>query len=123
MASAGAVTITNNYESKIMTARADTILSLDLISPDSIADALDAARTRVRLDQPTAPITVSPLPSPYPAMDSAAVVSYVLGRIDCPGRAEGTRHPTAPEPEDHRAFRCLRADTSGTPIANAQAKR
>jgi hypothetical protein len=38
MASAGIVTITNNHESKDMSARADTILSIDLISPDSIAD-------------------------------------------------------------------------------------
>jgi lipopolysaccharide biosynthesis protein len=80
MASAGAVTITNNYEGKNMTARADTILGLDLISPDSIADALDAARARVRFDRLTAPVTVRPLASPYPAMDSAAVVSHVLSR-------------------------------------------
>jgi hypothetical protein len=80
MASAGAVTITNNYETKNMTARADTILSLDLISPDSIADALDAACARVRLDQPTAPVTVRRLASPYPAMDPAAVVSHLLSR-------------------------------------------
>ena len=80
MASAGAVTITNNYKSKNMTARADTILSLDLIWPDSIADALDAARARVRLDRPTAPITVRRLASPYPAMDPAAVVAHLLGR-------------------------------------------
>ena len=80
MASAGAVTITNNYESKNMSARADAILSLDLISPDSIADALDAARAQVHLDRPTAPITVRPLASPYPAMDLAAVVAHLLGR-------------------------------------------
>jgi hypothetical protein len=78
MASAGAVTITNNYESKEMTARADTILAVDLISPDSIADALDAARARVRLDRPTAPITVRTLASPYSALDPAAVVSHLL---------------------------------------------
>jgi lipopolysaccharide biosynthesis protein len=78
MASAGAVTITNNYESKEMTARADTILAVDLISPDSIADALDAARARVRLDRPTAPITVRTLASPYSVLDPAAVVSHLL---------------------------------------------
>jgi lipopolysaccharide biosynthesis protein len=80
MASAGAVTITNNYECKNMTARADTILGLDLISPDSIADALDAARARIRFDRPTAPVTVRTLASPYPAMDPTAVVSHLLGR-------------------------------------------
>jgi lipopolysaccharide biosynthesis protein len=82
MASAGVVTITNNHESKDMAARADSILSLDLIAPDAIADALDAARARVRLDRPTAPNPVRPLPSPYPALDPAAVVSHLLGRID-----------------------------------------
>jgi hypothetical protein len=82
MASAGMVTITNNHESKDMTARADSILSLDLIAPDAIADALDAARARVRLDRPTAPTPVRPLPSPYPALDPAAVVSHLLDRID-----------------------------------------
>jgi lipopolysaccharide biosynthesis protein len=87
MASAGVVTITNNHESKDMTARADTILSLDLIAPDAIADALDAARARVRLDRPTAPTPVRPLPSPYPALDPAAVVSHLLGRIACSGRS------------------------------------
>jgi hypothetical protein len=88
MASAGAVTITNNYESKDMTARADTILSLDLISPDSIADALDAARARVRLDQPTTPSAVRALVSPYPALDPAAVVSHLLDRMACPGQSK-----------------------------------
>jgi lipopolysaccharide biosynthesis protein len=81
MASAGVVTITNNHESKDMTARSDTIISLDPITPDTIADALDAARARVRLDRPTAPTTVRPLPSPYPALDPAAVVSHLLSRI------------------------------------------
>jgi lipopolysaccharide biosynthesis protein len=79
MAAAGLLTITNNHESKDMSARADTILSLDLITPDAIADALDAARARVRLDRPTAPVAVRRLPSPYPALDPAAVVSHLLG--------------------------------------------
>jgi lipopolysaccharide biosynthesis protein len=87
MASAGVVTITNNHETKDMRARADTILSLDLITPDSIADALDAARARVRLDRPTAPMPVRPLPSPYPALDPGAVVSHLLGRTNCSGQS------------------------------------
>jgi lipopolysaccharide biosynthesis protein len=78
MAAAGLVTITNNHESKDMTARSETILSLDLIAPDAIADALDAARAWVRLDRPTAPLAVRRLPSPYPALDPAAVVSHLL---------------------------------------------
>ena len=93
MGSAGVVTITNNHESKDMTARADTILSLDLIAPDAIADALDAARARVRLDRPTAPTPVRPLPSPYPALDPAAVVSHLLGRMACPGQSRRAALP------------------------------
>jgi hypothetical protein len=43
MASAGCVTITNAFECKNLSLRADNIISLDEVSPVSVADALDRA--------------------------------------------------------------------------------
>jgi lipopolysaccharide biosynthesis protein len=77
MASAGATTITNSYEGKDMSARAPNIISIDVISPDAIADALDDARRKVRLDTLIDPVKIRPKPSPYPLFDAAKVAALL----------------------------------------------
>jgi hypothetical protein len=50
MASAGCLTITNRYDEKDLSKRADNIVSLDVVTPGTLADALDVAVAKVKLD-------------------------------------------------------------------------
>jgi SAM-dependent methyltransferase len=53
MAAAGCVTITNRYDQKDLSRRADNIISLDEVTPGTLADALNVAISRVRLNATT----------------------------------------------------------------------
>ena len=78
MATAGCVTITNNYESKDMTRRADNIISLDVVTPEKLADALDLAVTRVRLDAATALVTLRDVATEISAADYRVISGLVF---------------------------------------------
>lgn len=75
MASAGMVTITNDYESKTMGGRHDAIISISYISPVALADALDLAKTQIELGRLISPVPVKPLPTTYPIFDAAELAS------------------------------------------------
>jgi hypothetical protein len=78
MATAGCVTITNNYEAKDMTRRADNIISLCVVTPDRLADALDVAVTRVRLDAPTPLVAIRNVATEIPAADYGVIAGLVV---------------------------------------------
>ena len=69
MAAAGCVTITNDYETKDLTRRADNIISLGVITPDKVADALDTAVLRARLRVTTPLVTIRDVPTEIPRID------------------------------------------------------
>ncbi len=80
MAAAGCVTITNSYEGKNLSSRAPTLHSIHRVTPDSIADALDRAVTRLELAAPTSPVAIRPLPLAVAAFDPAVVALHLLGK-------------------------------------------
>ena len=77
MATAGCVTVTNNYEAKDMARHADNIIPLDLVTPDSLADALDLATKRVCFDAPTPLVTIRNIATEIPAADYRLIAHLV----------------------------------------------
>lgn len=69
MAAAGCITITNGYEGKDLTQRADNIISLGAISPENLADALDAAVGRVNFSAVTPLAMVRDIVTKVPRVD------------------------------------------------------
>jgi len=73
MAAAGCVTITNRYYEKDLSQRADNIISLDVVTPGTIADALDDAATIAKLDVTTPLATVRDTQTEIPRIDYRVV--------------------------------------------------
>jgi hypothetical protein len=79
MSSAGCVTITNGYDAKDLALRAPNILSLDVVTPGALADALDEAISRVRLDTATPLQAVAPVSTDIEPFDVRALVESLEG--------------------------------------------
>ncbi len=77
MAAAGCVAITSRYEAKDLSRRAENILSLDVVTPEGLADALDAAAGRVRFDAPTPLAPIRNVPCKVPAVEYAAAAEHL----------------------------------------------
>jgi hypothetical protein len=80
MASAGCVTVTNSYEGKDLTRRSDRFISLDAMTPQALADALDQAIRRVDFAAPKPVRGVTDLAIDMPPVDYAKVSSMMLSR-------------------------------------------
>jgi hypothetical protein len=69
MAAAGCVTITNGYEAKDLTRRAGNIISLGVVTPEKLADALDATVARVKFHATTPLVTIRDVPTKIRPVD------------------------------------------------------
>jgi lipopolysaccharide biosynthesis protein len=69
MATAGCVTISNSYEAKDLRGRANNLIPLDDVTPERLADALDAAVTRARFDVLTPLVTIRNIATEVPPVD------------------------------------------------------
>jgi hypothetical protein len=69
MAAAGCVTITNRFGEKDLSQRADNIISLDVVTPGTLADALDVAVSRIKLDIATPLSTIRHTKTEIPSID------------------------------------------------------
>ncbi|MBQ0823546.1 class I SAM-dependent methyltransferase [Microvirga sp. HBU67558] len=78
MASAGCVTITNRYASKDLSKRSDKFISLDEVTPEAVARALEDAKNRIDLVGVTACATVASLECRYPILDYDAIAQSVF---------------------------------------------
>jgi len=78
MASAGCVTITNSYEGKDLSRRADNILSLDALTPQCLAESLEAAIGLVAYNEKKPLNPVKPLDSTAPSVDFARIAEWML---------------------------------------------
>jgi arginyl-tRNA synthetase len=78
MASAGCVTITNAYESKDLSKRSDNFISLDEVTPEAVAKAVEQAKNRVDLVGVTGCATVASLECRYPVLDYDALAQTVF---------------------------------------------
>ncbi|MBA1158186.1 rhamnan synthesis F family protein [Microvirga mediterraneensis] len=78
MASAGCVTITNSYESKDLSKRSANIISIDEVTPEAVARALEEAKKRVNLVDITACATVASLECRHPLLDYNALAEMVF---------------------------------------------
>lgn len=73
MASAGLLTITNRFEGKDLSQRADTITSITDVAPDAIASALAHVTAAFVPGTMSIPTEIKRLPSPYPWIDYGTV--------------------------------------------------
>lgn len=80
MASAGLITITNSYENKDLSRRAENIISLNILTPDSVAEAINQAVAWARPGEVAFPLGVSSLASPYPILDYKLVAELQANR-------------------------------------------
>jgi hypothetical protein len=87
MATAGCVTITNSYEAKDPTRRADNIIAIDPVMPEQLADALDAAVMRVEFNLPTPLVKIRNIPTAIPIVDYHRVARLL--------KTAPVRHPVA----------------------------
>jgi lipopolysaccharide biosynthesis protein len=78
MASAGCVTITNTYESKDLSKRSDKFISLDKVTPEAVAKALEEAKSRINLVGETDCAAVASLDCCYPVIDYNALAQTVF---------------------------------------------
>lgn len=86
MATAGCVTITNNYADKDLTRRADNIISFDPVTPERLADALDAAVMRAEFNAPTPLVEIRNIPAAVPIVDYP-LIARLLESGSRPGAA------------------------------------
>ena len=78
MASAGCVTITNAYEGKDLSRRADNIISMDALNPEVLAESLERALALVLFDEKKKPASIKPMKSPVPPADFDSVAEWML---------------------------------------------
>lgn len=69
MASAGIQTVTNSHANKDLSRRASNIISVDMITPMAVAEALEAARTRLVFDQEVGPVKLERPEVEIPVLD------------------------------------------------------
>jgi lipopolysaccharide biosynthesis protein/predicted nuclease with TOPRIM domain len=80
MASAGCVTITNTYESKNLSRRSDRFISLEEVTPEAVANALEVAKGRVCLTGATQPATLASLDCHHPILNFNALAQTLFRR-------------------------------------------
>lgn len=77
MATAGCITITNQYDSKDLSVRADNIISLSPLDPTRIADALDLAVSRARIGEAVPRAVIRSVASDVSGFDPLRVAKLV----------------------------------------------
>lgn len=82
MATAGCVTITNAYEGKDLRKRSDNFISLDYLSPQMLADALDQAVKRVNLNRPSEIQRINDLPASTEPADYRRIADGLLRALE-----------------------------------------
>lgn len=82
MASAGCMTITNGYQGKDLSLRADNVISLSSLTPAAVAAALDEALSRVSYDGEKKLRTINPIRSLAPPADFPHICRWLLGEAD-----------------------------------------
>lgn len=78
MASAGCVTITNAYEGKDLSRRADNILSMDALTPACLAASLEKALSLVTFGERKKPRQIKSLKSPVPPANFGRIAEWML---------------------------------------------
>ncbi|GJD30622.1 hypothetical protein PMNALOAF_1870 [Methylobacterium adhaesivum] len=89
MAHAGLRTITNAYECKDLSARSPNLTSLDILTPDALADALSriVREAEAEIGRVRPFCEIAPLPCPLPDYDPAALAERLRGLVEAPGKA------------------------------------
>ena len=82
MATAGCVTITNAYEGKDLRKRSDNFISLDYLSPQMLADALDQAVKRVNFSRPSEIRRINDLPASTEPADYRRIADGLLRALE-----------------------------------------
>jgi lipopolysaccharide biosynthesis protein len=78
MAAAGCITISNRYEGKDLTRRADNIISLNSLTPACLADAIEQALSRVVFDATKAIGGLKAMQSLLPLADFPRVAEWLI---------------------------------------------
>jgi hypothetical protein len=78
MASAGCITITNAYEGKDLSRRADNIISMDSLTPACLAESLEKALALVSFESKKKPSVIRPLESLVPPADFDQIAEWML---------------------------------------------
>jgi hypothetical protein len=78
MATAGCVTITNAYEGKDLSRRAENIISLDSLTPECLADCIDTAVSRVVYKLKKQTCEMKALETLAPAADFNHIAEWIL---------------------------------------------
>jgi hypothetical protein len=81
MALAGCETITNAYEGKDLSLRADNIHSLTRLNPTALADCLETLVSKLDLSKPKRRRSIARLPTAVPQVDYGLAADWLLGRI------------------------------------------
>jgi hypothetical protein len=80
MAFAGCVSITNRYEGKNLSLRSENIISVEQLTPNCLADALDRAASRVEYGRPKTVGGIRSLDSVAPVAEFGLIADWMLGR-------------------------------------------
>jgi hypothetical protein len=78
MATAGCITISNNYENKDMGLRADNVISLKKVTPEGLARALDEAIDVVKFDGEISTVQVRSIDTETPKVDFCEIASKIF---------------------------------------------
>jgi hypothetical protein len=82
MASAGCMTITNGYQGKDLSLRADNVISLASLTPAAVAAALEEALSRVSYEDEKKLRTINTIKSLAPPADFSRIGTWLLGEGD-----------------------------------------